>query len=255
MHRRNRHINAASAGAVSVLDSRFISGLSNGSGVSTWTNRNISVGNSPTQATANNQPVYTTNVQGGSPALLFNNSASSLGRWLSYPSTPVSGASAVSVIYGFRRTGVDGSTPGAILSCFGTGFYDEHEPWGDNNIYTAFASGNDYYFRYAFSISSTIPNNQNTISTIISATNDWRYITFNKNVLHTYASNIVGGGPYNNSKIGGNGGCRPNGGCGGSYFFWTGYLYSILLFNSKLSETLRKRFEHSVSFSFKIQCN
>lgn len=248
MHRRNRHINAGSANAQSVLDSRYLSGLSNGSGVSTWTNRNTNVVNSPTQATANNQPLYTTNVQGGNPALLFNNAASTAGRYLTFSTTPISGATEASAIYAFRRTGIDGSTPGAILTNFGNAFFEDHEPWGDNYFYTSFAST----VRKAFLLTTDVPSNADKIAYLESSTNNWRMFV-NSTSLYTTATNTVGIGTV--ARIGGGGGCRPNGGCGGTTYFWTGYMYSIMIFKTVLSDALRKRFERSIGYSFKIQTN
>lgn len=248
MHRRNRHINASAAGAVTVLDSRYLSGLSNGNGVSTWTNRNTSVGNSPTQATANNQPVYTTNVQGGNPGLLFNNAASSAGRYLTFSTSPISGATAASAIYAFRRTGRDASTPGAILTNFGNEFLEDHEPWGDNNFYTSFAST----VRKAFLLTTAVPDNANKIAYLESSTNNWRMFV-NSTSLYTTATNTVGIG--GSARIGGGGGVRPNGASGGATYFWTGYMYSIMIFKSVLSDALRKRFEISIGYSFKVQTN
>ena len=72
MHRRNRHINPKHAGAYIAMDSRFISGLSNGSLVTTWTNR---VGNfNFTISTDTNKPTYNTNQIAGNPGVNFDGS-------------------------------------------------------------------------------------------------------------------------------------------------------------------------------------
>ena len=255
MHRRNRHINAAAAGAVCVLDTRYLSGLSNGSGISSWTDRNKNKNNSPTQATANNQPLYTTNVLNGNPGALFNNAASSQGRWLSFPSGMTTGATALSAIYFYKRTGIDASAPGAILTNFSTNVgYNNHEPWVDSNIYIAFgrvgAGGyQDPSGRISFLLTTAVPNNQNTITYMQGATNDWKFIA-NNSTLYSTTSNIFSNAGAN-AKLGGNGGCADSG-CGGAYYFWTGYIYSVMIFTAVLSDSLRKRFQQSIGFSFKF---
>ena len=70
MHRRARHLNPGSAGAVLALDSRFISGLSDGDPVSTWSDRTAS-GNNVTQ-TGSARPTYETFELNGNPSVRFS---------------------------------------------------------------------------------------------------------------------------------------------------------------------------------------
>lgn len=69
MHRRTRHLNPSSAGAVVALDARFLK-LSDGAAITSWTNRTGT--NNLTQATAANQPTFKTAIQGGSPVVRFD---------------------------------------------------------------------------------------------------------------------------------------------------------------------------------------
>jgi len=252
MHRRNRHLNAAAAGAVCVLDTRYLSGLSNGNGISSWTSRTST--NSPTQGTAVNQPVYTTNVLNGNPGALFNNAASSQGRWLNFSSGMTTGATALSAIYFYKRTGIS-SAPGAILANFSTNVgYHNHEPWTDSNIYTSFgrvgAGGyQDPSGRVSFLLTTAVPNDQNTITYIQGATNNWKFIANNSTVYSTTSNIFSNAGA--NAKLGGSGGCNDSG-CDGVYYFWTGYIYSVMIFKAVLSDSLRKRFQQSIGFSFKF---
>ena len=73
MRARHRHFNARDAGAVFVVDSRYITGLSDGNAVSTWNDRSRN-GNNATQATASWQPTYQTAEQGGQPLVKFDGS-------------------------------------------------------------------------------------------------------------------------------------------------------------------------------------
>jgi hypothetical protein len=68
MHRRNRHLNAKSSGAIIVLDSRFITGVSNGSALTTWSNRATTT--DFTEATV--RPTYYSRLINGNPAVDFN---------------------------------------------------------------------------------------------------------------------------------------------------------------------------------------
>ena len=69
MHRRARHLNAKGAGARIALDSRFISGLSNGASVATWSNR---TGSSDFTSSGTQQPVFDVNSIGGNSTVSFD---------------------------------------------------------------------------------------------------------------------------------------------------------------------------------------
>lgn len=64
--RRVRHLNARDAGAVLVLDSRYISGLSDTDPVSTWSDRS---GNGNDATYQNTAPTYKIAIQGGQPVV------------------------------------------------------------------------------------------------------------------------------------------------------------------------------------------
>ena len=70
MHRRARHLNPGSAGASLALDSRFITGLSDGDPVSTWADRTAN-GNNATQ-TLTLRPTYQTNAVNGNASVEFD---------------------------------------------------------------------------------------------------------------------------------------------------------------------------------------
>lgn len=71
MHRRARHLNQRDAGAILVLDSRRIYGLSDGSSISQWNDVSRSGANA-TQSTSTIRPIYKTAIQGGQPVVRFN---------------------------------------------------------------------------------------------------------------------------------------------------------------------------------------
>lgn len=68
MRARHRHYNPGKAGMGAVFDARFISGISAGSDVGTWSDRS---GNARDATEATNKPTYEVNRQGGSPAVVF----------------------------------------------------------------------------------------------------------------------------------------------------------------------------------------
>lgn len=253
MHRRNRHFNASAAGAVCVLDTRYLSGLSNGNGISSWTDRNKNTNNSPTQAVANNKPVYTTNVLNGNPGALFDKTASTQGRWLSFPAGMTPGATSLSAIYFYKRTIIPGE-PGAILNGFTQNVnYYTHEPWSDNNAYLSFgrvgAHDSDPAGRVSFLLTTAVPNGQNTITYIQSATNDWKFLANNSIVYSTNTNTFKNIGSY--PILGGTGGYSWAG-YTGVYYSWTGYIYTVAIFKNTLTDALRKRIYQSIGFSFKF---
>lgn len=70
MGRRCRHLNPKNMGAIQSVDARYIQGLSNGTTVSTWSDRCASL--DFTQPTASSQPTYTTGSLNGQPSLRFD---------------------------------------------------------------------------------------------------------------------------------------------------------------------------------------
>jgi hypothetical protein len=68
MRARQRHYNPGRAGMGVVFDARFISGISAGSDVGTWSDRS---GNANDATEATTKPTYEVNRQGGAPAVVF----------------------------------------------------------------------------------------------------------------------------------------------------------------------------------------
>lgn len=71
MRARQRHFNPRSLGASLFLDSRYITGLSDGNAIDSWPDRSGNNYN-PTQATAAAKPTYKTAIQGGQPVARFD---------------------------------------------------------------------------------------------------------------------------------------------------------------------------------------
>ena len=77
--RRHRHLNRTHCGAVIDLDSRFITGVSDGDNPASWPNRGDSANNFTRGGTASGL-VYDTNQQGGQPRMRYPNTTATLRR-------------------------------------------------------------------------------------------------------------------------------------------------------------------------------
>jgi len=73
MRARQRHLNAKAAGAVLVLDARYITGLSNLAVLTTWSDRSGN-GYNMTQSTAGRQPLYKNDDPAMNPKVTFDGS-------------------------------------------------------------------------------------------------------------------------------------------------------------------------------------
>ena len=73
MRARQRHLNAKAAGAVLVLDARYITGLNNNDALTTWSDRSGN-GYDMAQSNAASKPIYKTNQVGGQPLVTFDGS-------------------------------------------------------------------------------------------------------------------------------------------------------------------------------------
>lgn len=71
MRARQRHLKPKSLSATAAWDSRYVSGLSDGNAVSTWSDLSGN-GNDATQATGTRQPLYKTAIIGGAPSIRFD---------------------------------------------------------------------------------------------------------------------------------------------------------------------------------------
>lgn len=241
MHRRARHLNAASAGAMFVLDARYINQADN-SAVSTWKDRS-SNGYDVTQATGANQPTLQTGEVGGSSIVRFDGSNDYLIRSdTGFPTGNLtiigvhkqsslipSGGNYRSILqYGsaalgqaiFHFYGDDTNVPndGFGISNYGDAIGIENATLV-YNIASTYRIGTTYYVRLngGNAVTKTM-----TVSTTLFGANGLAIGSFNA---------AVGIGSYLGGDIG-----------------------SVMVFNSALNDSLRKRIEHSSAFSFKLIC-
>ena len=252
MRARHRHFNPKAAGAAVVLDSRYISGLSNGNEVSTWPDRS---GNSRdvTQATSANRPTYQNAVQGGQPVVRFDGSND---RLASASFATASSASAVMVaksdgwragsnyrpIAGHGYDAVSNSTEGILLGAGAGGTFADWTQYDYLNFGNGFTSG-----RAPRAIGPA------------SGGTDWRILS---SILGPNTARMDANGTRATTRV------ETTGNCGSvtkpfyvavglptNNEFWDGDIASISYFQSELATPLKRRLEHAAAFSFKISCN
>lgn len=237
MHRRARHLNARDAGATMVLDARFIAG-NDGDAVGTWESRTTSTYNF-TQATTANKPLLKigANGMGGQHSVLFDGS----NDYLTGPSEAVStysifiaakaGALAVKYLFSSGNStssdvqfGIDtpnnASLPNRVRNrrVTGVNYFCSSDDFviGNVCVISAYHDGTTMGIR----VNGKTEGTQTPSGT--ASTNPWVVGTINGSTSTYYNSNIG----------------------------------AVIMFkNSVTSAAVRKRLEHSLGFSFKIQTN
>lgn len=240
MHRRARHLNPGSAGAVIAVDSRYISGLSNNDEVTTW--RNIAQANDAAAISGLGTPNYITNQLAGQPAVRFeNNNALRFSTITSFTASTI----------------ICVAKPISLLG-------------NDNNV---FYYGNDLSFTPSFNwigiaknfgsnfwISGNYnnPTERSVVSTTAYDTNEQiaSGLTNDSGVNRIFTKGVQTG-TATSTAINVSASARPTLGRRGNQGL--GYInadvYSVSLIPSAVSASLRRRLEHAVAFSFKISCS
>jgi hypothetical protein len=113
MRARQRHLNPKAAGAAIVLDSRYITGLSDGNDVTSWSDRS---GNSNNATAASNYPTYETAEQGGNPVVRFVSANSDR---LNCSTAPYTGGTQRVLIVAYKETS-SGSYTASVAGTDGT---------------------------------------------------------------------------------------------------------------------------------------
>jgi hypothetical protein len=239
MHRRARHLTGRAAGAELYFDSRRIQGLSDGTGVQTWNDLSTNANNA-TQATLGNRPLYKVNINGGSPMLLFDNSNDYL-RCGS--SSTIGSGSTQFFVYKFNSTSGNDAV-------FYYGNYNVYSP--NYNWVGLFRDlANQSFGNYTAPTDRTVITTANTNFRILSGLlNDSGtnrvFLEGSQNATTTYVA-ISG---INSSA-------RPNIGIVENLVNdpMNGYIGLVGYWSTAMGSSLRRRFEQSMGFSFKIACS
>jgi hypothetical protein len=259
MRARHRHFNARDAGAALCLDARFISGLSDGNAVSTWSDRSRNAADA-VQSTAANQPEYKTAIQGGQPVVRFSGSADANGDF--FPMTTPLATVFKNKGYGLVLAVNKDTNP--------TGGAEQHTVFYNSNgtsgastrciLRTRDLGGNRFQ-----SVSRRQDGDSASFATATPSDSDWHILaseqewTNNINRLRIdYTSRVTstfssGGGSTSNTdslnvEIGsGNNGPGINAA--------PIDLGQLVVLNEASTEAIVKRLHHHAAFSFKISCN
>ncbi len=230
MHRRARHLTGRAAGASFHYDSRWLS-LSDGSGVQTFTD--VSGTNNATQATSTNQPTFKVNILNGNPVVRFDGTNDFMS---------LATGAAVNINYFGLALFKSNSTAAPTLvnktSANGlpyTNFYfdtgTQKQIYGFRSSSLFFANGCDMT---SFAISTSYSD---------SSSNK----VFHNGIEKTTTTSAASGPATNVTDIGirDQDNTKLNGDVA-SLIHITGAL---------VANSLRKRFEQSVAFSFKLPCS
>jgi len=241
MRARHRHFNPASAGASVALDARYGFLLSNNADVDVWGDRS-SNNNNATQAIVANRPRYRTDIQGGQPAIEF------------YPATNISrlmgnnvNTSNVLTVFCLYRMNSGSGSYARVVSCAknSSADYDlttrvipllrnnggnNNSSWRSSPISNISSAtvGNWYHFSSTFDGANCVNRiNETTSATSASSGN------FD---INQYSLGLM---PYSLEIAGA----------------LQGFISSVSIFNSSISDSLRKKIQFSNALSFKLACN
>jgi hypothetical protein len=254
MRARQRHFNARDCDAALCLDARFITGLSDGNAVSTWSDRSRNAADA-TQTGAN-RPEYKEAIQGGQPVVRFDGTddffpmttpLADVFRNKSYgivvatakDRTPTAGR-AQHFIFG-ASIGSAAGTVRSVLRTRRTG----------NNDFQSQARRLD-----ADSGSSAALSPSDANWHIFAAEHDWTSninrlrVEFTSRATATYSSG--GGSTSNTASANVEIGSSNNGPTTNAAPIDLGQL---VVLNTATTESLVKRLHHAAAFSFKIACN
>lgn len=244
MHRRARHLNHGSAGAVLALDSRFITGLSDGDPVSTWTDRSASANNATQTGTA--RPTFETAEQGGQPVLRFDGTNDFLvcNSYASLSASTIIGAGKSNITTGNDRN----------MFYFGNAnVFSPNFNWvgiGKNYSSAKWISGNYNNPNDGSVVSSAAFTTNAAVASGITNDSGTNRLFVNGDAEGTKASVTININTSARPTIG-----RRGAESSADVWFWNGDIYCVNLIPSAVSSSLRRRLEHAVAFSFKISCS
>ena len=234
MRARQRHLNPKAAGAVLVLDSRYIT-QSDNTAVSTWSDRSGG-GYDGTQSTGSKQPTFRTAVRGGNGIVRFDGNSDTLSSALN-PSTSldtdltyivtVNRTASTSYPFLISMTGTAGKARVLIQDNPGSQklFFDVNGTGIGSTVVMTFNTWITYSFTKSGSSISIFRDGASDGSGTLTMTTPTATSIF-------IGANSAGTGGY----LGGDIGC-------------------FIALNSALADSLRKRIEKSAGYSFKMACS
>lgn len=241
MHRRARHLNHGSAGATAYYDARRISGVTDGSTVQTWSDSS-GAGNDVSQATSGNRPTYKTAIIGGQPVMRFTSAST---NWMKNTGYAVTSNAATVFAVGQVTSAPTTSNRFVSLNKDGGQDYDNTNGWAA--IYFDAAANKIASYRNNAQVGVSAGVSRTTpyiMAIVLNGTAVSLYVKSNKYTATTSSTSMNS----NRLILGANepelGNSRLDGDIGAA---------SII--KLAISDPLRKRIEHSLAYSFKIQSN
>lgn len=218
--RRARHLNPSAAGATLALDSRFISGLSDGDPVSTWSDRSGN-GNNAT-GSGSSRPTFETNEQGGNPIVRFDGADDFMDSAL------VASQPLTVLILWKEHTDIAFDLP----------FYSTSPAGGV--ILGSVSDVADVYAGIGLLVGSVPFGSYNILTGVVNGASSESWL----NGVQVTTGD-AGSQGINTIKLGNN--------YSGSYF--PDNIATVAVFPSNLSAPLHRRLSHAAAFSFKIPCS
>jgi hypothetical protein len=247
MGRRSRHLNPKHLGAIQSVDSRFITGISNGAGVGTWSDRAGSLDYS--QGTSGEQPTYTTNSINGQPSVNFDGSNDKLrctdtllnANFALFTIAKVNSGDAH--IAGARESsGAINSQTFRLLNIYGAN--------GRSYMYGGSTNGQTYEFYSAGALSSM--SGWNSYSVTVLGSNETDFVFRQNGNAQATTRTSTYGSAFPVFRIGMLGALQFS---GALHSHGNMGLGAFTVFSSgSISNSLRKRMEHHLALSFKLPC-
>lgn len=244
MHRRARHLNPASAGAAMALDSRFITGLSDGDPVSTWSDRGGSANSVTQSGTA--RPTFETNDQGGQPVLLFDGSDDFLNGG---DILDIGTNSLTMIVVAKRFSGVNTTLAGKSRAA------------ATDARYSLLRESNNMLALYGFGGGGTVASVADTSTSARINTLEIQRTVAVRLIFNgtQQASTAITGSDINNLNSTDSFFVGAYQGSGGSTpplagYYWNGTIAQVLVM-FEVNSPLRRRLEHAAAFAFKIPCS
>jgi hypothetical protein len=221
MRARHRHLNFRDCGAAVCLDARDIK-QSEGSRVTSWTDRTRNANNVSSVVPPFNDGLYTNTGVSSLPSFQFTETSSN-STTFSFASAPLTGGSGPAVVTACNLQ----TNTSSLMVAFGTSGSNDHDRFSDGNTYHGFASNSRR------TVGAVLNTNTDYILSMRSASN-WVYYRDGL-AVYTDASNTIGIGssPLLQGTL--------------------GRMASFALFRSITLELL-KRVHHAVAYSSKIRC-
>ena len=234
MRRRQRHFKYRSIGPRAAYDARYISGLSDGAVVSSWSDLSGN-GFTATQTTVGRQPTYKAAALGGSASVRFAGTTDNLTHSITPNATHTSfvALNRLSSQTGYRSVYAVGTT-GALGESLMVVRQQTVDKWGTYTTVEAIAN-------------SAVPISTPVILTMTDNNNSGGSFFYGGAADGTWTGNAIGQGP---NHIGG---------------YYTSSplldqtmnadLGAFVMTSASLADPLRKRIEKTLAYSFKIACS